>query len=87
MVQNTGYMPVNLGAVPLLKAFYAEHPAWATSVAQIPDSRPWHAWAGENAVRISQIVVDDMTALANGSADAQGTVDGMAASIRGLLPK
>ncbi len=87
IVENTGYMPVNLGAVPLLADFYAQAPAWETSVAQIANSTPWFAWPGKDGVRISQLVVDAMTGLANGQADAQATVDRMAAEIAPLLPK
>jgi multiple sugar transport system substrate-binding protein len=85
MVQNTGYMPVNLKAVPLLETFYTEHPAWKTSVSQIANSRPWFAWPGENGVRISQQVVDSMTGLANGQADA--TVKAMATQVQALMPQ
>ena len=87
IVENTGYMPVNLDAVPLLADFYAEKPAWETSISQIAASTPWFAWPGKDGVQISQLVVDAMTALANGQADAQATVDRMAAEIVPLLPK
>lgn len=87
VVENTGYMPVNLEAVPLLEAFYTANPSWETSVAQIANSKPWFAWPGENAVRISQVVVDDMTALANGQMDTAATVAAMATEIRALLPE
>ncbi len=86
VVENTGYMPVNLGAVPLLTEFYAANPPWETSVSQIAVSSPWFAWPGENGVRISQVVVDNMTALANGQSDSAGTVDQMTSEIEALLP-
>jgi multiple sugar transport system substrate-binding protein len=87
VVQNTGYMPVNLKAVPMLEAFYAEHPAWKTSVLQIPTSRPLIAWPGENGVRISQQFVDGMTALANGQMDAAQTVADIAEKVKAMLPR
>jgi multiple sugar transport system substrate-binding protein len=87
IVQNTGYMPVNLKAVPMLDAFYAEHPAWKTSVLQLPNSRPLLAWSGENGVRISQAFVDGMTALANGQTDAAQTVAALAEQVKALLPR
>jgi multiple sugar transport system substrate-binding protein len=87
VVQNTGYMPVNLKAIPLLETFYKDHPAWKTSVLQIPHSRVWFAWPGENGVRISQQVVDSMTGLANGQMDAAATVKAMATQVQALMPK
>jgi multiple sugar transport system substrate-binding protein len=87
VVQNTGYMPVNIKAVPTLETFYADKPAWKTSVLQLPTSRPLIAWPGENGVRISQRFVDGMTALANGQTDAAQTLAAIAADVKALLPK
>ena len=87
VVENTGYMPVNINAMPMLDAFYAANPAWKTSVSQIATSTPWFAWPGPDGVRISQLVVDQMTALANGQADSSETVKAMAEGIKGLLPE
>ncbi len=89
IVQNTGYMPSNTGAVraDLLGDFYAKNPAYATSVSQIPRAQAWLGWPGENAVRIGRTVRDQMTALANDQKDPKTTLADMARDVRALLPK
>lgn len=64
VVQNTGHMPVNSGSL-LLKAFYEEHPQFATSAGQMARAFPWFGWPGQNGARISRIVLDNMAAIAN----------------------
>ncbi|MCK0167701.1 ABC transporter substrate-binding protein [Jannaschia sp. S6380] len=71
VVRNTGYMPVNDGAMAddRLGGFYAENPAWRTSAEQMDRAYPWFAWPGQNGVRISQAVVDQLAAIANDQVD------------------
>ena len=80
IVRNTGYMPVNTGAIETLAGFYREHPQFETSVGQINRAYPWFGWPGRNGARISQIVLDGMAAIANrqikaDAAAAQMTMD------------
>lgn len=88
VVQNTGYMPVNSGAMSddLLGAFYAENPNWKTSADQMGRALPWFAWPGRNGVRISQLVLDDMSALANDQMDVDETIEALTTGIEGLIP-
>lgn len=68
VVRNTGYMPVNTGALAddKLGEFYATNPDWATSAGQMNRSFPWFAWPGKDGVRISKMVVDTLSAVSNG---------------------
>lgn len=86
IVQKTGYMPVNQGALPLLKAFYAEHPQFGTSAKQISRAFPWFGWPGRNGPRISQIVLDNMAAIANGQQTAAEATTAMTKDIKAQLP-
>ena len=89
IVLNTGYMPSNTGSLraDLLGNFYRDNPAYYTSVTQIPRAKAWLGWPGENAVKISRLVRDHMTALANGQKEPKETLADMARDIRALLPK
>lgn len=86
IVQKTGYMPVNQGSLALLKPFYAEHPQFATSARQIGRAFPWFGWPGHNGPRISQIVLDNMAAIANGQETAAEAATAMTQDIKVQLP-
>jgi multiple sugar transport system substrate-binding protein len=89
IVQNTGYMPSNTGAlrVDLLGDFYRKHPNYYTSVRQLPRSRAWLGWPGENSTRIGRVIRDEMTALANAQKTPAQTLSDMSREVRELLPK
>ena len=87
MVQNTGYMPVNQKSLALLQGFYAAHPAFATSAGQIGRAHPWFGWPGHNGPRISQVVLDGMSSIANGLATSDAAAGSMSGQIKALLPK
>ncbi|WP_308916374.1 ABC transporter substrate-binding protein [Jannaschia sp. LMIT008] len=86
IVQATGYMPVNDGAEALLADFYSDNPAWRTSATQMDRSLPWFAWPGQNGIRISQEVVDTITAVANDRLDTAGAAERLTSEIGALLP-
>ncbi|MET0258116.1 MAG: ABC transporter substrate-binding protein [Methylobacterium sp.] len=87
IVENTGYMPVNTGATALLAPFYAEHPAFETSTKQLSRAYPWFGWPGRNGPRISRIVLDTMSGIANGQiTGAQGAAQA-AREIEAQLPR
>ncbi len=85
VVENTGYMPVNQGSLEVLEGFYAENPNFRTSATQAGRAFPWFAWPGRNGVRISQVVLDEMTALANGAASVDETARSLTEEIGPLL--
>ena len=86
IVENTGYMPVNTGAMAELKEFYAAHPQFATSAAQTARAYPWFGWPGQNGPRISQIVLDHMAAIANDQETAVEASAKMTEEIRAQMP-
>lgn len=88
VVENTGYMPSNTGALrpDLLGNFYREHPTYYTSVAQLPRARAWLGWPGENGTRIGRVIRDEMTALANEQKTPAQTLADMSREVRALLP-
>jgi multiple sugar transport system substrate-binding protein len=86
IVENTGYMPVNQGALPMLRGFYDQHPAFATSAGQIERAYPWFGWPGRNGPRISQIVLDGMSAIANRQESSDAAADAMTTQIKAELP-
>ncbi len=87
VVENTGYMPVNADAMAedMLGAFYADNPAWKTSADQMDRAFPWFAWPGQNGVRISQTVVDALSAIANDQMTAAEAADGLSADVGRLM--
>ena len=87
VVENTGYMPVNSGAMDVLGDFYAEHPQFETSAAQTDRAYPWFGWPGQNGARISQIVLDDMAAIANDQMGADEAAADMTDRIGAMLPE
>ncbi len=85
IVLNTGYMPVNEGAIDVLSGFYAENPAYRISATQMDRAMPWFAWPGENGVRISQEVVDVLAAVSNDRLDTAGAAARLTAEIEALI--
>ncbi len=87
VVENTGYMPVNTGAKAELADFYAQHPQFETSAGQTDRAYPWFGWPGQNGPRISQIVLDDMSAVANKQMTADEAAAKMTEEIKAQMPK
>jgi len=86
IVENTGYMPVNSGAIAVLGDFYKQHPQFETSAKQTDRAYPWFGWPGQNGARISQIVLDRMAAIANDQETAAEASAGLTADITAQLP-
>ncbi|MGR3434170.1 MAG: extracellular solute-binding protein, partial [Shimia sp.] len=86
VVRNTGYMPVNDLAMEgdKLGGFYAENPQWRTSAEQMDRAYPWFAWPGQNGVRISQAVVDQLAAIANDQVDTDAAAEELTRTISRL---
>ncbi|CTQ34611.1 ABC transporter substrate-binding protein [Jannaschia rubra] len=87
VVENTGYMPVNTGALEVLGDFYQDHPQFETSAQQTDRAYPWFGWPGQNGARISQIVLDRMAAIANDQQSAEEAAAGMTEEIAAQLPQ
>ena len=59
VARTTGYMPPNKAANEIiLKDFYAQNPAKATAVRQLPLLRDWQAYPGDNGLAITQVIYD-----------------------------
>ncbi|WP_299793918.1 ABC transporter substrate-binding protein [uncultured Marivita sp.] len=86
VVQNTGYMPVNSGAIDELSAFYEDHPQFKTSAEQTDRAYPWFGWPGQNGARISQIVLDEMASIANDQQSAKDAAAALSEKISAQLP-
>ncbi len=90
MVKGTGYVPVNqlaLDEPQHLAAFYAENPLFRTGVAQMPIMVPWYAFPGANGVRISQVIIDHSTRVAESRAAPAEALADMAGEVGRLLPR
>jgi multiple sugar transport system substrate-binding protein len=90
MVQNTGYVPVNQIAIDdpqYLGQFYRENPLFRTATMQVPRMIPWYAFPGANSVRVTQVMVDNMARVVEGTAQPEQVLPEMAAEVRRLLPR
>lgn len=61
VARTTGYMPPNQAANEIiLKDFYAENPAKATAVRQLPLLRDWQAYPGDSGLAATQVIYDGL---------------------------
>lgn len=67
VARTTGYMPPNQAANEIiLKDFYAENPAKATAVRQLPLLREWQAYPGDNGLAATQVIYDGLEGIVSG---------------------
>jgi multiple sugar transport system substrate-binding protein len=67
VARTTGYMPPNQAANEIiLKDFYAENPAKATAVRQLPLLRDWQAYPGDNGLAATQVIYDGLEGIVTG---------------------
>ncbi|SEK23377.1 extracellular solute-binding protein [Pacificibacter marinus] len=70
VARTTGYMPPNQAANEIiLKDFYAENPAKATAVRQLPLLRDWQAYPGDNGLAATQVIYDGLEGIVTGEYD------------------
>ncbi|MHA3913422.1 extracellular solute-binding protein [Halovulum sp. GXIMD14793] len=70
VARTTGYMPPNQAANEIiLKDFYAQNPAKATAVRQLPLLREWQAYPGDNGLAITQVIYDGLEGIVTGDYD------------------
>jgi multiple sugar transport system substrate-binding protein len=62
MVKGSGYMPMHKEGTARLAKFYAEHPNFKTSVEQVPFIFTWHAFPGQNTLKIIDVIKDNLQA-------------------------
>lgn len=66
MVKATGYSPVNSRAADdptHLKTFFAENPNYAIGMAALDSLTGWYAFPGQNGIRITDMIRDQMQAV------------------------
>ncbi|WP_181408061.1 ABC transporter substrate-binding protein [Pararhizobium mangrovi] len=85
IAKQTGYIPINTGSAELLKDFYQKNPNYKTSPNQLDRALGWFSWPGSNGVKISQIIMDDMTSVANGEMTADEASAKMTDQIKPLI--
>jgi len=70
VARTTGYMPPNQAANEvILKDFYAENPAKATAVRQLPLLRDWQAYPSDNGLAATQVIYDGLEGIVTGEYD------------------
>ncbi len=70
VARTTGYMPPNQAANEIILAdFYAENPAKATAVRQLPLLREWQAYPGDNGLAATQVIYDGIEGIVTGEYD------------------
>lgn len=90
VAKTTGYMPPNKKANEVyLKDFYEKNPNNYTAVTQLPLLTKWYAFPGENGLKITDVIKDNLQSIVNGSRAKEPMVvlDEMAQKVQTLLPK
>lgn len=90
MVKNTGYVPTNRIAIDdpkYLGDFYRENPLFQPSTRQVHLMVPWYSFPGQNSVRVTQTMVDNLARIAEQKAPPEQVLADMASEVRRLLPR
>lgn len=88
VARTTGYMPPNKAANEIILAdFYAENPAKATAVRQLPLLREWQAYPGDNGLAITQVIYDGIEGIVTGEYDDMEELqEQLTEEVQDLLP-
>jgi multiple sugar transport system substrate-binding protein len=90
MVKNTGYVPCNQLAIDdpsYLADFYKQNPLFQAATRQVPLMIPWYAFPGQNSVRVTQVMVDNLARIAEQKATPEQVLADMATEVRKLIPR
>jgi multiple sugar transport system substrate-binding protein len=90
MVTNTGYVPTNQFAIDdpkYLGAFYDANPLFQAATRQVHLMIPWYAFPGQNSVRVTQVMVDNLARIAEQKATPEAVLADMATEVRRLIPR
>jgi multiple sugar transport system substrate-binding protein len=87
VVRFEGFPPVNTRAydIPEVAEFFQENPLRQPDVDQLQRAQPWVAFPGENSVRITRVIRDNVDRVVQQSATPREVLDSMAAEIQPLL--
>lgn len=89
LVKGVGTVPVNGLAVDdkdLLGAFYEDHPNQKPALEAVPRLTKWLSYPGDNSVKISEIVRDQLRHVLFEQQDPATVMAGIVSQIRPLLP-
>jgi multiple sugar transport system substrate-binding protein len=90
MVRNTGYVPCNQLAIDdpsYLADFYKANPLFQAATRQVHLMVPWYAFPGQNSVRVTQVMVDNLARIAEQKATPEQVLADMATEVRKLIPR
>jgi multiple sugar transport system substrate-binding protein len=90
MVKNTGYVPCNQLAIDdpsYLGQFYKDNPLFQAATKQVHLMQPWYAFPGQNSVRVTQVMVDNMARIIEQKATPEVVLADMAEEVRKLIPR
>lgn len=90
MARNTGYVPCNQLAIDdpgYLGAFYQANPLFQAATRQVHLMIPWYAFPGQNSVRVTQIMVDNLARIAEQKASPEEVLRDMSREVTRLIPR
>lgn len=90
MVKNTGYVPCNQLAIDdpsYLADFYKANPLFQAATKQVSLMIPWYAFPGQNSVRVTQVMVDNLARIVEQKATPEQVLADMASEVRRLIPR
>lgn len=90
MAKNTGYVPCNQLAIDdpsYLGEFYKANPLFQAATKQVHLMVPWYAFPGQNSVRVTQVMVDNLARIAEQKATPEAVLADMATEVRKLIPR
>lgn len=90
MAKNTGYVPCNQIAIDdpqYLGEFYAQNPLFQAATKQVHLMQPWYAFPGQNSVRVTQVMVDNMARIVEQKATPEVVLADMATEVAKLIPR
>jgi multiple sugar transport system substrate-binding protein len=90
VVPGTGYVPNNELAAKderYLADFYKDNPLFRAGLNQMPLMIPWYSFPGNNGVKVTQTIVDNLAILVEQKATPDETLKTMAGEVQKLLPR
>lgn len=90
VVPGTGYVPNNALApkdARYLLKFYDENPLFRAGLSQMDIMIPWYSFPGNNGVKVTQTIVDNLAQLVEQKATPEATLKTMASEVTKLLPR
>ena len=90
VVPGTGYVPTNeLAATDerYLAPFYDKNPLFRAGLSQMDVSIPWYAFPGQNGVKVTQTMVDNIATVIEQKATPEAALAEMSREVTRLLPR